>query len=84
MIEHKCGAMFNVNTIKIIESSNFGHDRPLEAIQLRCPGCFQEMATELKNKLLKFSKAYTKLIEAFGEEGFDIKEMKITNEASDS
>lgn len=81
LIKHDCEAMFNVNTIKIIES--FEPNMP--NIPFRCPGCFKEIGgLELKKKLLNFCKVYTELIAALGKLEFRIEEMKITNEASDS
>ena len=71
--------MFNVNTIKFVDP-----DLPLDAIQLRCPGCFKEIGIELKKQLFRFCQAYEDLIDALQEECFEIKETEITNEGSDS
>ena len=69
LIEHKCGAVFNVNVDNIIDSFDPSYN-------FRCPGCFELISKHLKEELLVFCKAYKKITDVFEKEDFHIEEIR--------
>ncbi len=77
LIQHKCGAEFTINTANIIESFDKGD--PF----FKCPGCFKSISDKIQKELRNFCADYTRVINAFNEQDFQIRE-KITDEDSGS
>ena len=77
LIQHKCGAEFTMNTVKIVELFDKG-------APFKCPGCFEDINKEIKDNLKHFCSTYHILIHAFNKQHFQIGETEITDEDSGS